>query len=69
MDNNELKIISEKLSIIVKLMLSNDEKYQKMTAIEKISMINHENFSADQIASLLDIPVKTVRNTLPKLKK
>ncbi len=68
MDNNELKIISEKLSLIIKTLLLNDEKYQKMTAAEKISLINHKDFSAEQISNLLDIPIKTVRNTLPHLK-
>lgn len=68
MDNDDLKIISEKLSLIIKIMLLNDEKYQKMTAVEKISMVNDVHFSSEQIAFLLDIPVKTVRNILPKLK-
>lgn len=69
MDNNELKIISEKLSLIIRILLLNDEKYQKMSAVEKISQINHEAFSSDQISLLLNIPIKTVRNILPKLKK
>ena len=68
MENNNLKKISEKLSLIIKIMLLRDEKYQKMTAIEKISLIDHNVFSSEQIASLLDIPIKTVRNILPKLK-
>lgn len=67
--DTELKIISEKLSLIIRLMLLRDEKFQKMTAAEKISMISQKQFTADQISSLLDIPIKTVRNTLPKLKK
>lgn len=68
MDNNDLRIISEKLSLIIKILLFNDKKYQKMTAVEKISMVNYKHFSSEQIALLLDIPVKTVRNIVPKLK-
>jgi hypothetical protein len=49
-------------------MLLREDKYQKMTAVEKISMINYEQFTSEQISSLLNIPVKTVRNTLPKMK-
>lgn len=69
MNIDELKIISEKLSLIIKILLLNDEKFQKMTAVKKISLINYEALSADKISLLLDIPVKTVRNTLSKLKK
>lgn len=69
MDTNELKIISEKLSLIIKILHSNNEKYQGMTAVEKISLVNHKILSPDQISLLLDIPIKTVRNILPKLKK
>lgn len=69
MDDNEIKIISEKLSLIIKLMISNDKKYQKMTSFEKISIVNYERLSSEQISSLLDIPLKTVRNILPKLRK
>lgn len=69
MNNDDLKIISEKLSLIIKIMLLNNEKYQKMTAVEKISMLDPEHFDSEQISLLLDIPIKTVRNILPKLKK
>lgn len=69
MENDELKIISEKLSLLIKLLLVQNERYQKMTAAEKISLINYEKFPSEQIASLLDIPIKTVRNTLPQLRK
>ena len=69
MDNNELKVISEKLSLIIKIMLLKEEGYHKMTAVEKISMVNYENLTPEQISSLLDIPIKTVRNILPKFKK
>jgi len=68
MDTSDLKIISEKLSLIIKIMLLKDENYQKMTAAKKISMVNHEHFSSEQISLLLDIPIKTVRNILSKVK-
>lgn len=67
MEDNELKLISEKLSLIIRLMLSKDERYQKMTAAEKISLVDYQQFTSEQLSSLLDIPVKTIRNTLPKL--
>ena len=69
MENKDLKIISGKLSLIIKLMLLKDEDYKKMTASEKISLIDQEDFSAEQIANLLGIPVKTVRNIIPHIKK
>ncbi len=68
MDNTELKIISEKLSLIIKLMSKNDEHYQKLTAAEKINLIDYNYLSSEQISILLDIPIKTVRNILAKIK-
>lgn len=68
MENNDLKIISEKMSLIIKILLAKDESFKKLKASEKISMIDHKSFSAEQISSLLDIPIKTVRNVLPQLK-
>lgn len=69
MENNDLKIISEKLSLIIKILLVKNEDFKKLKAAEKIALIDHKSFSAEQTASLLDIPVKTVRNVLTQLKK
>lgn len=69
MENNDLKIISEKLSLIIKIMLSKAGDLKKMKAKDKILLINYKVFSAEQISDLFDIPIKTVRNIIPHLKK
>lgn len=66
-DNNELEIISRKLSVLISLSLFNQEKMK--TAKDKIEYLNKFSLTNIEIAQIINTSKNVVEVNLTNLKK
>lgn len=68
MDDKYLKEISNKLTVVIKLLMNADETYRTGKAEPLLKLLGGVGFSNQEIADMGGVAVKTVANTKSKIK-
>jgi len=68
MDKKYLKEISNKLTVVIKLLMGMDKNYRSGNAESLLKLLDGVGFSNQEIAEIGGVAVKTIANTKSKMK-